>query len=269
MNRVAKAYEDITFSCIEGSWIHGYYREFQKELRWLGYHSIAAMQDTDHPHKDLDQHAQDLTDEEECAGLENIVRFAHSSGFNIAVRNADHVMGIEAVASGADPSTYRPSPEQYDLFSSRYSDDFDNGTVWPGPNARRSAKFLTMFRKTMAEAVFLDHSDGTRIDIDEDERRLLVQRLRPKRRHPEEPRLEGGLPDKLYAYFAMKYDSALNFNFEVNFAREVLGVEPVVMECGHTPMVESPKLMAELAVREALKFQARPTEVAAAYGNPG
>jgi pimeloyl-ACP methyl ester carboxylesterase len=64
---------------------------------------------------------------------------------------------------------------------------------------------------------------------------------------------DDAVPDVPRIYVAAKRDRVLAFEWQLRVAREVLGVEPIVLDSGHSPMLEKPHELAdvlETAARE-------------------
>ncbi|HET9850196.1 MAG TPA: hypothetical protein VFP35_01045 [Candidatus Saccharimonadales bacterium] len=261
MTRVPRHYNhDLTFVGVEGSWLHDYGDRLVREFRYLGYHAVWMSLDTDDPKKKSAGLGKDLRAKEEAAGLENIIRIAHSSGLTNAIQEADPeaVIGIHGVAGGLPVKSIvqLAGNETANLLADRYTPEFQAGIIWPSDGSG----YLTQFRKNMVEQVFLDHRNGNRANIDQATRDMIVKRIRQRLRHPNDS-VVTHLPDVELAYTALRWDNALKFReFQLPFARRVLGVEPQILDCGHTPMAECPKDLAELAVSTALGMKKRALE---------
>jgi hypothetical protein len=196
-----------SFSLVHGAWHGGWCWDLLRvELEARGHHV----------------HTPDLPSDDVDAGVEEYVG---------AVPPADVVVGHSLAGM-----TITRVPARIHVFLTALV----AGTGWDGVFVPGFG--ATRVRDELGRSYYPDPADAARELQYPPELAALAERLRPQA--PYDPPPFGQLGPR--AYVVCSRDAVIRPEWQRRVARDVLGVEPVELNAGHSPMLERPRELAEL-----------------------
>jgi len=208
-----------TFTLVHGAWHGGWaWDRLTPELEALG-HTVAT------PDLPCDEPAADVQDYARFVPAADVVVGHSLGGLTIPLVPARLRVFLCALVPGVGlADTYVPG-----FGDSRVSDD-------------------------LGRSYYPDPDDGARELQYPPELFALAQKLRRQSRVPRDGAAHGVVPDGPRAYIVCTRDAAIRPDWQRAVAREQLGVEPLELDAGHSPMLTHPRELAallQLSARDA------------------
>jgi hypothetical protein len=200
-----------SFSLVHGAWHGGWvWDSLRSELEARG-HTVAA---TDLPCEDVD------------AGVEEYARVVPAA--DVVVGHSLGGLTIPLVAAKLHVFLCALVP------GSRF-----DGTFVPGFGDAR-------VRDELGRSYYPDPADAARELQYPPEAADLARRLRRQAPKPNEGMAERPAPSSRSAYIVCTQDLAIRPEWQYGVARDLLGIEPLELEAGHSPMLSHPRELAVL-----------------------